>query len=98
MYDGRDENERRELEELMRAHFALSAKDICSAVLAYASRRDQQFRDSGESDLVDDKTVFVIKRSNPESASNQPADVQGTIAFNYNNGGLGPVPLPGLRR
>jgi serine phosphatase RsbU (regulator of sigma subunit) len=66
VYDGGDEEERSELEELMRAHCSLSAKDICSAVLACAVKRDQRLRDGGESDLVDDKTVFVIKRSDTE--------------------------------
>ncbi|HEV3197459.1 MAG TPA: PP2C family protein-serine/threonine phosphatase [Bryobacteraceae bacterium] len=67
VYDGSDEEERRELEELMRAHSSLSAKDICSAVMAYAIGKDQRLRDCGERDLVDDKTVFVIKRSDTES-------------------------------
>src|SRR5205807_401179 len=57
VHDGSDEDERRELEELMHAHSSLSAKDICSAVLAYAIRKDQRLRDSGERDVVDDKTV-----------------------------------------
>jgi serine phosphatase RsbU (regulator of sigma subunit) len=62
VYDGGDEQERHELEELMRVNSSRSAKDICGAVLHYAVRKDQRFRDSGETDLVDDKTVFVIKR------------------------------------
>jgi hypothetical protein len=63
VYDGSDEEERRELEELMRTHSSLSAKEICSAVLGYATRKDQRLRDRGEGDLVDDKTVFIIKRT-----------------------------------
>jgi serine phosphatase RsbU (regulator of sigma subunit) len=63
VYDGSDEQERHELEELMRVNSSRSAKDICGEVLHYAVRKDQRFRDSGETDLVDDKTVFVIKRS-----------------------------------
>jgi hypothetical protein len=66
VYDGSDDGERHELEELVRAHSSLSAKDICAAVLAYATRRDQRLRDRGEGDLVDDKTVFIIKRSGTE--------------------------------
>jgi serine phosphatase RsbU (regulator of sigma subunit) len=66
VYDGSDEDERRELEQLMCAHSSLSAKDICSAVLAHAISKDQRLRDCGEWDLVDDKTVFVIKRSDTE--------------------------------
>lgn len=63
VYDGSDEGERRELEELMRNHSSLSAEEICSAVLGYATGKDQRLRDRGEADLVDDKTVFIIKRS-----------------------------------
>ena len=62
VYDGSDEDERRNLEEVMRAHSSLPAKDICGEVMAYAIRRDQRLRDSGEGDVVDDKTVFVLKR------------------------------------
>jgi len=67
VHDGGDEEERRELEELMHAHASLSAKEICSAVLAYAVGKDQRLRESGQGDLVDDKTVFVIKRSDTGS-------------------------------
>jgi hypothetical protein len=62
VHDGSDEEERRELEEVMREHSALSAKEICSAVLAYAVTKDQRLRDLDEGEVVDDKTVFVIKR------------------------------------
>jgi serine/threonine protein phosphatase PrpC len=63
VHDGSDKEERRELEELVRDHSSLPPKDICAAALGYAARRDQRFRDCGEGDLVDDKTVFVVKRS-----------------------------------
>ena len=62
VYDGSDEEERRELEELIRAHSSLSAEEICAAVLERAASRDQRLRDSDEADLID-KTVFVIKQS-----------------------------------
>lgn len=68
VYDGGDEIERRDLEELIRAHSSRSAKDICAAVLGYATARDRRFCESGRSDMVDDKTVFVIKRSAALSA------------------------------
>jgi serine phosphatase RsbU (regulator of sigma subunit) len=63
VHDGGDEEERAELEELMRTHSAASAKAICGAALDYAIRKDQRSRDRGEGDLIDDKTVVVIKRS-----------------------------------
>ena len=65
VYDGSDEGERRDLEGLMRDHCLLSAKDICNAALQHAVSRDSHFTDSGEQDLIDDKTVFIIKRGAP---------------------------------
>jgi serine phosphatase RsbU (regulator of sigma subunit) len=65
VYDGSDEEERRALEELMGDHCLLSAKDICNAMLERALRIDDHLRDTGEQDRIDDKTVFIIKRSGP---------------------------------
>ena len=62
VYDGSDEEQRHELEELMRKYCLLSAKDICKAVLERALRIDDQLRHTGEQDRIDDKTVFIIKR------------------------------------
>jgi serine phosphatase RsbU (regulator of sigma subunit) len=62
VYDGYDEEERRRLEEVMRQHYHKSAKDICSALMDYAVGRDDRLRESGEADVIDDKTVFIIKR------------------------------------
>lgn len=67
VYDGSDEEERRQLEELMRAHCSLSAKGICSALLGHATKKDRRLRDRGEGDVVDDKTVFIIKRCDIEA-------------------------------
>ena len=67
VYDGSDEEERHELEELMCSHSSFSARDICSALLGYAIRKDRRLRDRGERDLVDDKTVFIIRRSDIEA-------------------------------
>lgn len=63
VYDGSDEDQRHDLEELMRDHHLLSAKDICNAVLERAMKIDDHSRDTGEEDLIDDKTVFIIKRA-----------------------------------
>jgi hypothetical protein len=65
VYDGSDEEVRRDLEGLMRDRCLLPAKDICNAALQYAVQRDGPLSDSGEQDLIDDKTVVVIKRSAP---------------------------------
>jgi serine phosphatase RsbU (regulator of sigma subunit) len=65
VYDGSDDEERRSLEELMRDVCHRPAKDICQAVLDHAGIRDQELRARGEEDVIDDKTVFIIKRSEP---------------------------------
>lgn len=63
VYDGSDEEERKSLEALMRNVCLLPAKDICQAVLEHAALRDEAWRERGEIDLIDDKTVFIVKRS-----------------------------------
>jgi serine phosphatase RsbU (regulator of sigma subunit) len=63
VYDGSDEEERQQLQAVMREHCGLPAKDICDALLKYALDRDDRLRQAGEQDLLDDKTVFIIKRS-----------------------------------
>lgn len=60
LFDGSDEKERRRIEEVVRACAEQSAKEICNAVLAYGTRRDDQLRRTGQGD-IDDKTVFAIK-------------------------------------
>lgn len=62
VYDGSDEQEHQELEAVLRTHCTQSAKDICNAVLERALRRDDLLRQNGEEDVIDDKTVFIIKR------------------------------------
>ena len=64
VYDGSDAAIRGDLEEVMRDYCDLSAKAICNAVLENAVRRDRHLNDSGEQDMIDDKTVFIVKRSN----------------------------------
>jgi len=63
VYDGSDEEGRRDLEGVIRDHCRLSPKDICNAALEYAVRRDDRLSDSDKQDLIDDKTVFIIKRT-----------------------------------
>jgi hypothetical protein len=46
----------------MREHHQLSAKEICNTLLDYALKRDDELRQSGEQDRIDDKTVVIIKR------------------------------------
>ena len=63
VYDGSDKEKRQQLENVMRDHHALSAKDICNALLEYAVKEDDHLRQISEQDRIDDKTVFIIKRN-----------------------------------
>jgi serine phosphatase RsbU (regulator of sigma subunit) len=63
VYDGSDDEERQHLESVMRDHYWQSARDICNALLDHATRDDDRLRQIDEQDRIDDKTVFIIKRS-----------------------------------
>ena len=63
VYDGSDNEERKQLEVVMRKHCLLPAKDICRGFLEYALKKDDHLRQIGEQDRIDDKTVFIIKRN-----------------------------------
>jgi serine phosphatase RsbU (regulator of sigma subunit) len=63
VYDGSDKEERQKLENVMRDHHMLSAKDICNALLEYAVKKDDHLRQISEQDRIDDKTVFIIRRN-----------------------------------
>jgi len=63
VYDGSDDEERRHLESVMREHYQQSPRDISKAVLAHATRNDDNLRQIGQVESIDDKTVFIIKRS-----------------------------------
>lgn len=63
VYDGSDPQERQQLESVMRECYRQPAKSICGALLDYALKRDDDLRRSNELDLIDDKTVFIIKRA-----------------------------------
>lgn len=64
VYDGSDQQGREQLEAVMREHYLQPAKDICNALLDYAVKQDELLRQNGEEDMIDDKTVFIIKRLN----------------------------------
>jgi serine phosphatase RsbU (regulator of sigma subunit) len=63
VYDGTDEQTCARLEAVMRDHYWESAREICDALLQEAVRNDAALRASGEADVIDDKTVLVIKRA-----------------------------------
>ena len=63
VYDGSDEPARAQLEAVIRDHYRHSARDICNALLDHALRQDEILRAKDEADEIDDKTVFIIKRT-----------------------------------
>jgi serine phosphatase RsbU (regulator of sigma subunit) len=63
VYDGSDEKDRLQIGRIIREHQNEPAKVICNAILAHAVRQDERLRQLGEEDRVDDKTAFVIKRT-----------------------------------
>jgi serine phosphatase RsbU (regulator of sigma subunit) len=63
VYDGSDNEGRKQLEGVMREHDWLPAKEICSALLEHALKEDEHLRQIGKPDRIDDKTVFIIKRN-----------------------------------
>jgi serine phosphatase RsbU (regulator of sigma subunit) len=64
VYDGSDKQERELLEAIMHEHYRQPARDICNALLDHAIKQDERLRQNGEADMIDDKTVFIIKRLN----------------------------------
>jgi serine phosphatase RsbU (regulator of sigma subunit) len=63
VYDGTDLQAREMLEGVMHEHCCRSAKDICNALLDHAVEQDEQLRQNDSADLIDDKTVFIVKRT-----------------------------------
>ena len=63
VYDGSDLEAREKLEGVLRECYQAPAREICRALLDHAVRQDDQLRTSGEEDLIDDKTVFIVKRT-----------------------------------
>jgi len=62
VYDGFDDQDRRELEQIIRDRKQQPVKDICNAILEYSVKRDRGLAQNGDSELIDDKTVFIIRR------------------------------------
>jgi serine phosphatase RsbU (regulator of sigma subunit) len=63
VYDGSDAQTREQLEAVLREHYRQPARDICNALLAYAVIQDEHLRTTGDTTLIDDKTVFIVKRT-----------------------------------
>ncbi|HKU19523.1 MAG TPA: PP2C family protein-serine/threonine phosphatase [Terriglobales bacterium] len=63
VYDDSDEQARGQLEAVLREHYRQPARDICNALLGHAVKQDALLRQDGDEDLIDDKTVFIVKRT-----------------------------------
>jgi serine phosphatase RsbU (regulator of sigma subunit) len=63
VYDGSDQPARQELEAVLRGCYQRPARDICNALMEQAIKQDDLLRQSGDQDLIDDKTVFIVKRT-----------------------------------
>jgi serine phosphatase RsbU (regulator of sigma subunit) len=63
VYDGSDQIAHEQLEAVMREHYRQSARDICNALMNYAIKQDERLRQGGDEALIDDKTVFIVKRN-----------------------------------
>jgi serine phosphatase RsbU (regulator of sigma subunit) len=63
VYDGSDQQARGLLEAVMREHYRKPARDICNALLDHAIKQDDHLRQNGDEALIDDKTVFIVKRT-----------------------------------
>ncbi len=63
VYDGSDEQELEVIEGIFRERYQQPARDICNALLDHAIKQDEPHRQNGELDLIDDKTVFIVKRT-----------------------------------
>ena len=63
VYDGSDKQAREQLETVLREHYRQPAREICNAVLDHAVKQDDYLRQNGDEALIDDKTVFIVKRT-----------------------------------
>ncbi|HUK23248.1 MAG TPA: PP2C family protein-serine/threonine phosphatase [Terriglobales bacterium] len=63
VYDGSDPEARESLESVLREHYQKPVREICNALLDHAVKQDEYLRQNGDESLIDDKTVFVIRRT-----------------------------------
>jgi serine phosphatase RsbU (regulator of sigma subunit) len=63
VYDGSDKQARELFEAVLREHYREPARDICNALLDHAVKQDDHLRQNGDEALIDDKTVFIVKRT-----------------------------------
>ena len=63
VYDGSDQEACRALEAVLREQYRQPAREICNALLDHAVKQDDKLRQNGDERLIDDKTVFIVKRN-----------------------------------
>ena len=63
VYDGADRIARERLQSILQQKHQQSAREICEALLDDAQEQDEVLRKSGDEALIDDKTVFIVKRT-----------------------------------
>ena len=63
LFDGSDEAEKSRIEGIIAEMAEKSSAEICNAILEYGVNRDDRLRQAGLADEIDDKTVFIIKRT-----------------------------------
>jgi serine phosphatase RsbU (regulator of sigma subunit) len=63
VYDGSDAQARESLEAVLQKYHKEPARNICDALMEYALLQDEVLRANGDEALIDDKTVFVVKRT-----------------------------------
>ncbi len=63
VYDGSDAAARARLQSILQQTHQQSAREICEALLDYALEQDEILRNTGDEALIDDKTVFILKRT-----------------------------------
>ena len=63
VYDGSDQKARGLLEAVLREYYREPAREICNALLDHAIKQDGHLRENGDAALIDDKTVFIVKRT-----------------------------------
>jgi serine phosphatase RsbU (regulator of sigma subunit) len=62
VYDGSDEQDRQQIEQVIRERKNEPAREICNAIVQFAVMQDHHLQEISEDDRIDDKTVFIIKR------------------------------------
>ncbi len=62
VYDGSDEQDRQQIELVIRERKNEPAREICNAILQFAVMQDHHLQEITEDDRIDDKTAFIIKR------------------------------------